>query len=415
VKSKICNYFLIFLLAAVLIQCKSDKEEKSMTDDTKKITFGDDLGFLQKYSQVVVLQDERAQAQVIVSPRLQGKVMTSTASGLTGMSFGWINYDLISSGKIEEHMNGYGGEDRLWLGPEGGQYSIFFTPGKEMKIENWFTPKGIDIEPFALLAHTAASVEMETSMRLQNYTKTTFDVKIKRKVSLLTEAEIQSRLQISTGKEVKAVAFETGNALINNGPKAWTSESGTLCLWILGMFRPSAQATVIVPFVAGEEKDLGPIVTSDYFGEIPPDRLKIKDNCIFFKTDGNYRSKIGIAPKRAKNVAASYDPLNSVLTIIQYELPSGEQRYINQLWEIQEEPFKGDVINSYNDGPLADGSQLGSFYELESSSPAAFLKPGEMISHHHATYHFLGPEYQLDRIALKVLGVNLQTISAVFK
>ena len=44
---------------------------------------------------------------------------------------------------------------------------------------------------------------------------------------------------------------------------------------------------------------------------------------------------------------------------------------------MQKEPYKGDVINSYNDGPLADGTQMGPFYEVESSSPALALKKGE--------------------------------------
>ena len=55
-----------------------------------------------------------------------------------------------------------------------------------------------------------------------------------------------------------------------------------------------------------------------------------------------------------------------------YSLPAGEREYVNSLWEIQDEPFRGDVVNSYNDGKLEDGTQLGPFYELESSSPAAF-------------------------------------------
>ena len=29
----------------------------------------------------------------------------------------------------KEHVNVFGGEDRFWLGPEGGQYSIFFVKG----------------------------------------------------------------------------------------------------------------------------------------------------------------------------------------------------------------------------------------------------------------------------------------------
>ena len=210
------------------------------------------------------------------------------------------------------------------------------------------------------------------------------------------------------------MAFESENDLHNTGTSAWVAETGTLCLWILGMFRPSDLATVVVPFVAGDENEYGPVVTSDYFGTIPADRLKITNEAIFFKADGKFRSKIGVSPRRAKNVAGSYDPLNSVLTIIQYDLPAGETAYINQLWEIQAQPFKGDVMNSYNDGPLADGSQMGPFYELESSSPAAFLKPGEMITHRHVTFHFTGPKAQLDQLAQTVLGVDLATIRSAF-
>ena len=50
-------------------------------------------------------------------------------------------------------------------------------------------------------------------------------------------------------------------------------------------------------------------------------------------------------------------------------------------------PYSGDALNSYNDGPLEDGSQMGPFYELETSSPAAALKPGESITHSQITIH----------------------------
>ena len=58
-----------------------------------------------------------------------------------------------------------------------------------------------------------------------------------------------------------------------------------------------------------------------------------------------------------------------------------------------EESFTGDVINSYNDGPTNDGSQLGLFCELEASSPSAFLKPGEDIIHIQRTYHLEGSDF----------------------
>jgi hypothetical protein len=85
------------------------------------------------------------------------------------------------------------------------------------------------------------------------------------------------------------------------------------------------------------------------------------------------------------------------------------------MWEIQEKPFAGDVVNSYNDGPSAPGAKpLGPFYELESSSPAAALAPGETLAHIHTTMHFQGPEKALDQIARKVLGVGLVEIEKAF-
>ena len=39
---------------------------------------------------------------------------------------GWLNREAIASGERKEHINVFGGEDRFWLGPEGGQFSIFF-------------------------------------------------------------------------------------------------------------------------------------------------------------------------------------------------------------------------------------------------------------------------------------------------
>src|SRR5262245_24033669 len=92
-------------------------------------TFHDDIAFLKAHTELIVLSNRMGSAQVAVTPAWQGRVMTSTAEGDAGTSFGWINRDLIASGKLQPHINVFGGEDRFWLGPEGGQFSIFFTKG----------------------------------------------------------------------------------------------------------------------------------------------------------------------------------------------------------------------------------------------------------------------------------------------
>jgi hypothetical protein len=81
------------------------------------------------------------------------------------------------------------------------------------------------------------------------------------------------------------------------------------------------------------------------------------------------------------------------------------------MWEQQKDPYGGDVVNSYNDGAPAPGKPpLGGFYELETSSPAAELAPGQSLTHTHRTFHFVGEPAALEPIAKAVLGVSLSEI-----
>lgn len=38
---------------------------------------------------------------------------------------------------------------------------------------------------------------------------------------------------------------------------------------------------------------------------------------------------------------------------------------MNGQWGIQNDPYYGDVINAYNDGPVEDGSVMGPFMKLK--------------------------------------------------
>ena len=63
---------------------------------------------------------------------------------------------------------------------------------------------------------------------------------------------------------------------------------------------------------------------------------------------------------------------------------------------------------------MADGSQMGPFYELESSSKAGFLKPGETLRHVQRTFHFEGNEKALSEISFPKLGVTIDQIKKIF-
>ncbi|MBM4160373.1 MAG: hypothetical protein FJ217_04645 [Ignavibacteria bacterium] len=373
--------------------------------------FGDDLAFLKKYVDVIVLSDKTAATQVAVIPAYQCRVMTSTAAGTTGVSYGWVNRELISSGKKQPHINVYGGEDRFWIGPEGGQFSIFFKKGDPFDLDHWFTPASIDTEPFELVSKSDERVVCRRTMRLTNYSGTTFDLEVTREIKLLTTQEVNKHLGVTAKPSVKIVAYESINSIKNTGANPWVKDSGLLSIWILGMFNASPATTVAIPFTKGPESELGPIVNDAYFGKVPADRLMIKDGVIYFAADGNYRSKIGVSPSRTQPILGSYDAVNRVLTIVQFTFPKGAKDYVNSMWEIQEHPYGGDVVNSYNDGPPKPGApQLGRFYELETSSPALALKPNQVGTHVNRTIHLQGPEADLNAVAKATLGVSLEEI-----
>ncbi len=373
-------------------------------------SFKEDVEFLKKYVTVITLKDAESGGEVAVVPEYQGRVMTSAADGDEGLSFGWINRNLIESKKFEPHINVFGGEDRFWIGPEGGQYGIFFAPNTPFDFEHWQTPPAIDTEPYEVVSQNDKQVLFRKEAKLKNWSGTEFQVLIDRTVSVLSKEQIAGALGVRISQNIKYVGVESKNKITNTAEN-WNKEKGLLSIWILGMFNPSPDTTIVIPFLPGPENDLGPKVNDAYFGKVPPERLVVKDNVLFFSGDGQYRSKIGISPKRALSVFGSYDAKNKVLTVVQYSKPDSPKPYVNSMWEMQKDPYGGDVINSYNDGPVGPGQKpLGPFYELETSSPAEELKKGEYVEHTHRTFHFTGSEKELNYLAEEIFGIDLQTI-----
>jgi len=398
--------------AVLLASChmKNQSSESNNTSDLKKGSFGYDLNFLKGKDSVLVLKDSSGNAQIIISPKYQGKVFTSTAEGESGKSYGWINYSAFKD-SLDTHMNAYGGENRLWIGPEGGKYSVFFKPGTKMEFENWHTPPAVDTESWDLNKSSDRAVSLSKNMQLQNYVGTNLQFRIDRDIEIMEKKDIAAALNITLNDSVKTVGFKTANTLINTGNIAWTQQTGAPCIWMLDMFTPSQKATIVVPYNPNATVK---VATTNYFGEIPTDRINYHDNAIFYKADGKMRGKLGVPPQRAKNMAGSYDEQNNVLTVLLFDVDNNGT-YLNQEWTPDKNPLIGDAVNAYNDGPLADGKQMGPFYEIESVSPAAFLKPGDKLVHHHSVFHFTGDKAALDAIAQKTLGVSLNQITTTFK
>ncbi len=385
-------------------------------------TYAEDVAFLKKNTPIIELAD--GQARVAIAPAYQGRVMTSSATGSDGAGIGWINPDVIAAGikpeaereGLARHIHVFGGEERLWFGPEGGPFSLFFPAGAEQKFENWKTPAVIDTEAFRVIGEAQGkAASFGASIKLPNRKGTVFSMEVERSISLAPQSELAQFCGGKLPDRIKAVAYTTRNTVKNTGTTAWTKVTGAPSIWILGMYKPTPRTTIVVPFVSGDESVLGAKATTNYFGKIPANRITLTDSRLFFKGDGTERGKLGISPKRSKGLGGSWQPDSGVLTLVKIHPSdnplSKDWPYVDSQWREDVDPFGGDVMNSYNDGPPEPGAKaLGPFYELETSSPALFLKPGEAYCHTQTTIHLTGARAALDAISKGTLGVGLEVI-----
>ncbi len=384
-----------------------------MKENIDAKSFKEDLEIVSsKDPDVKVLETNAGRSLVLVSPGFQGKVFTSSTEGLAGRSIGWVSRDAILADSPDPQINAFGGENRFWIGPEGSRNSIFVSQGKEFVFENWKTPPPIDSEHWKLENSDNENVWMSHEMKILNRVGTVFDIKAERIVSLLSPEKTTQMLNIEIDSKIEMVAYSTKNIISNLGNDPWTEESGTVCIWILDMFSPSEKTVILLPHKP-LEPGIEKVITTDYFGPVNPDRLKQENELIFFKADGNSRGKIGVNGSYALPWAASYDPTNSLFTLITFDIDE-RANYLNQEWNDAGFPYNGDAVNAYNDGPLINGGQLGPFYELESSSPGAFLQPGESACHSHNVFHFTGEHKYLDKLVSFLTGQTIKKLSNIF-
>ena len=194
------------------------------------ILFANDFDFLKKYTEVIQLVNPSG-ASVLLAPAWQGRVMTSSYDAEAGPSFGWINRKLIPGGirpeeevkgSLEEKIYVFGGEERFWLGPEGGQFSYYFAPEAEFTFENWFTPTAIDTDGFRVEEKSSTHALFSHSAVLVNQSGHKFDMGFLRRVDLLSNEQIAENLKITMVEGIKAVGYQTDNKITNKGDSAWT-------------------------------------------------------------------------------------------------------------------------------------------------------------------------------------------------
>ena len=252
-------------------------------------SFEEDLKFLRGHFETLVL-DNAEGARVAVVPALQARTMISAADGDAGRNHGFIKYDAFGRDELDPQINLYGGEDRIWISPEGGQFSVFFDPDVEMTFANWRTPPFLDTIPWDVTDKDDQSITMEQSAALKNMSGYTFDICLTRKVVLLNKASVAGHLDAELGS-LKVVGHESHNQLTNTGSAKWQQETGLIGLWSLCMSKPSEAASLIIPFRKGDISALGQIVEAGYFGEL--------DGCLLYTSPSPRDATLSRMPSSA--------------------------------------------------------------------------------------------------------------------
>jgi hypothetical protein len=95
-----CSRVIFMVVVICFTSCSSreNNNSKQMRTEYRKGTYGFDAAFLTaNHINYIELKDTGSKATVLIVPGFQGRVMTSSASGNEGASYGWINYSLIDS------------------------------------------------------------------------------------------------------------------------------------------------------------------------------------------------------------------------------------------------------------------------------------------------------------------------------
>jgi len=395
--------------AASLAACGIIKESALSADEPDLLMFGQELSFFSKCNVEAVLLGE-GDSLVAVSPKYQARVLTSTFGGAGGYSLGWINHELLADNKIGLQTSQAGGEDRFWIGPQGGDFSIFFPMGAVYSEENWKAPEELSSEPWTLVARSKTRARFEKIADFDNVKGTRFKVKAEREITVLSRKNVSEILGIEIPDSVKLVAFQSFNRLTNTGDAKWDADRGMLNISVQSCFNANKNARVFIPYKQGEVSKLGEVLRDNFFDTASGEgRLVVDPAYISFKTDGKNMSGIGVSGRRSEGIAISYDATNRVLTVVIYVKPSVGRGYLQNAWRRSGgDQFDGDAISVYNNGPLARTSvSADRFYEISTHSPALELAPAHTQVHLQRTFHFGGSEYDLGLIAYKLAGLSI--------
>jgi len=366
-------------------------------------------------NEFLLLEGTRGDRKVVCAPGLVGRVMSSTFDARNGQALGWIGTKAIQDGAVDPTFNNFGGEERLWFGPEGGQFGLHFA-GWPQNMTNYRVPPCASSLAYQVTAisQDRSFLVMEADVSMTNLAHTTFKLHVKRIIHVLTTCPYL----LDCENRTEAIGFQSETLVTNISDKMIEPESGLICCWTLGQFPNANGRVVAVPFQTGNVTQLGEPVRFDYCkdlcvgGLFPSERWRLGRNHALFLSDGKCRTKIAVSPLRATGRLGSVDFDAGELLINDFDV-FPELPYAASYWKhlSSEEILDGEALSCYIDGPDENGGRAGDCYELETLSPALSLRPGDTFLHRNRVTHIRGPRKSIEAIALRFLHTNIAEVT----
>jgi len=275
---------------------------------------------ISKYSKSAVLHDENCRVVICErGARVLGIFLDSSPNLL------WVNprlEDVFS--KNDWNIGGL----RLWISPERN----FFYRRPE-SFEEWFCPEGIDPGEYKIVEVSPGKAVFEGRIQANdNLLGARLEAQVRREIRLLESGKVFMRLRIV-------------DALVGDYPARVNP-------WALAQVPISEMSagTVLVPVRRGAE----PI---HYFTEIPRDRLRVSNDHVSFKIDGQYVSKLGIRPEDLREpelgaiayVSRIGKRMWSALMLRSHDIPSSQEDCLDV--PKRDPNLPRAAIQSYNSGP----------------------------------------------------------------
>ena len=401
-------------LSMAVTDCTQAKAKKRKVSDVVRL-------LREAGNDPVVLQGEDQNKVVVVTPELVGRVLCTGLDGIEGYTDCYIDEGQIKKGAAQSERAGkwssFGGEERIWLAPEGGKYGLYYQQGEAQEFQNYMVPESLNSTRYQVMGKSedGGSVTFKAPLQLVNYQGTNFDLEIVRKVQILESCPYA----LGFGHKIESVGFETNTWVRNVGDKPLTRESGAIGVWTLGQFPAKDHSVIIVPFRSGPDSLLGPVLNTEYFktdmidttkaprGHTYGDYWEVKEDFALVKANGSVMTKIEMGPKRSLGRLASVDLQEFEMTIVEFRMYP-ELDYVASYWlPYDANPYDGAAISVF---VLSKEAGVPPFYELEVISPALFLQPSEQYQHISRTYHLRGDRDTIAQICQRHLNADLETL-----